>query len=464
MTFVALGLGLALAACGNTPSAPASTPAQTPAPGASVPGNGGDLAQVPDPERARSAGQLAPLVEVKPENAIPGQYIVVLSEGSLGSDLSAQSAGGLIQALGLNPQGITMQHIYGQALQGFAAQLSAENLHTLRADPRVKYVEQDQVMRANATQSGATWGLDRLDQRALPLDSSYTYNTNVSNVTSYIIDTGILTTHNDFGGRAVWGSNQTGDGRNTDCNGHGTHVAGTVGGNSYGVAKGTRLVAVKVLGCDGSGSNSGVIAGINWAASNRSGPAVANMSLGGGASQATDDAISGAVNRGLTMVVAAGNENQDACNVSPARAPLAITVGATTRTDARSSFSNYGSCVDISAPGTDITSAWYTSNTATNTISGTSMATPHVTGGAALVLGANPSYTPAQVASALNANATTNRLSGLNGSPNRLLYTLAGTDTTPAPTPTPHPAAGSWPHLHQHGQPGQCPVRSQQQQ
>ncbi|WP_261665363.1 S8 family peptidase [Deinococcus sp. Marseille-Q6407] len=403
-------------------------------------------------------------MEVKPENAIPGQYIVVLSEGSLGSDLSAQSAGGLIQALGLNPQGITMQHIYGQALQGFAAQLSAENLHTLRADPRVKYVEQDQVMRANATQSGATWGLDRLDQRALPLDSSYTYNTNVSNVTSYIIDTGILTTHNDFGGRAVWGSNQTGDGRNTDCNGHGTHVAGTVGGNSYGVAKGTRLVAVKVLGCDGSGSNSGVIAGINWAASNRSGPAVANMSLGGGASQATDDAISGAVNRGLTMVVAAGNENQDACNVSPARAPLAITVGATTRTDARSSFSNYGSCVDISAPGTDITSAWYTSNTATNTISGTSMATPHVTGGAALVLGANPSYTPAQVASALNANATTNRLSGLNGSPNRLLYTLAGTDTTPAPTPTPHPAAGSWPHLHQHGQPGQCPVRSQQQQ
>ncbi|ADY27365.1 Aqualysin 1 (plasmid) [Deinococcus proteolyticus MRP] len=434
-TFVALGLGLLLASCGNAPSAP-STPA-APAPEA-----GQGLTQVPNPERARSAGELAPLIEVDQKNVIDGQYIVVLSEGALGSDLSAQSESSLIQAFGLQPQGVTMQYIYGQALEGFAAQLSAENLQILRADPRVKYIEQDQVMRANATQSGATWGLDRVDQRTLPLNGTYVYNTNASNVTSYIIDTGILTTHNDFGGRAVWGTNQTGDGRNTDCNGHGTHVAGTVGGSTYGVAKATRLVAVKVLGCDGSGSNSGVIAGINWAASNRSGPAVANMSLGGGASQATDDAVSGAVNRGLTMVVAAGNENQNACNVSPARAPLAITVGATTRSDARSSFSNYGSCVDINAPGSDITSAWYTGNSATNTISGTSMASPHVAGGAALVLSTNPSYTPAQVASTLNANATTGQLTGLNGSPNRLLYTLAGTGTTPTPTPTPTPAPG----------------------
>ncbi|GHF93805.1 alkaline serine protease [Deinococcus piscis] len=425
-TVVALGLGLLLASCGTAPTAPATTP------------EAGGLTSVDRPERARSAGELAPLIKVDQKNVIDGQYIVVLSQGALGSDLSAQSESSLIQALGLQPQGVTMQYIYGQALEGFAAQLSAENLQILRADPRVKYIEQDQVMRANATQNGATWGLDRVDQRALPLNSSYVYNTTASNVTSYIIDTGILTTHSDFGGRAVWGTNQTGDGRNTDCNGHGTHVAGTVGGNTYGVAKGTRLVAVKVLSCDGSGSNSGVIAGINWAASNRSGPAVANMSLGGGASQATDDAVSGAVNRGLTMVVAAGNENQNACNVSPARAPLAITVGSTTRSDARSSFSNYGSCVDINAPGSDITSAWHTGNTATNTISGTSMASPHVAGGAALVLATNPSYTPAQVNSALNASATTGQLTGLNGSPNRLLYTLAGS-STPTPTPTPTP-------------------------
>ncbi|GAA5511986.1 aqualysin-1 [Deinococcus carri] len=415
-----LGLTLLLAACGQQ------------APTASAPSAGGE-----NQTAQRGTRTEAPLLGTGNANAIPGQYIVVFSDGAASTNLGAQDAGALVRSLGLDPQGVTIQHIYGQALHGFAAKLSAQNLSTLRADKRVKYIEQDQVMQATATQSGATWGLDRLDQRDLPLNSSYNYSTTASGVTAYIIDTGIRTTHSDLGGRAVWGTNQTGDGQNTDCNGHGSHVSGTVGGGTYGVAKGVKLVAVKVLGCDGSGSNSGVIAGINWAASNRSGPAVANMSLGGGASQATDDAVNGAVSKGLVMVVAAGNDNVDACTSSPARAASAITVGATDRNDVRSTFSNYGSCVDIFAPGTNITSIWNTSDTATNTISGTSMATPHTAGAAALVLAANPSYTPSQVASALINNASTGKISSVGtGSPNRLLYTGAGS-TTPTPTPTP---------------------------
>ncbi|MBZ9712479.1 S8 family peptidase [Deinococcus multiflagellatus] len=404
-----LALTMLLAACGSQTSTP----------------------QASETARTRT---LAPLLGTSNPEAIPGQYIVVFSDGAP-SNLTAQSASGLIQSLKLDPQGVSIQHIYGAALNGFAAKLSAQNLQALRQDPRVKYIEQDGVMRATATQTGATWGLDRIDQRNLPLDGNYVYNTTASNVTAYIIDTGIRTTHAEFGGRAVWGTNQSGDGNNTDCNGHGTHVAGTVGGSTYGVAKGVKLVAVKVLNCQGSGSNSGVIAGINWAANNRTGPAVANMSLGGGASQATDDAVTGAVNKGLVMAVAAGNENQDACNVSPARAAAAITVGSTTNTDARSSFSNYGTCVDIFAPGSNITSSWNTGDTATNTISGTSMATPHVAGGAALILANNPGYTPAQVASAMVNNATTGKVTGAGtGSPNRLLFTGSG-GTTPTPTP-----------------------------
>ncbi|SMB93592.1 S8 family peptidase [Deinococcus hopiensis] len=416
LAFGTLALTLFLASCGQ--QAPSAT---TPAEQASAP--------------VRSNARTAPLLGTENPEAIPGQYIVVFSDGAAPANLSAQDAGGLITALGLDPQGVTVQHVYTQALSGFAAKLSAQNLQTLRSDKRVKYIEQDGRMHTLATQSGATWGLDRIDQRDLPLNSTYNYSTTASNVTAYIIDTGIRTTHGEFGGRAVWGTNQTGDGQNTDCNGHGTHVSGTVGGSTYGVAKGVKLVAVKVLGCDGSGTNSGVIAGINWAASNRSGPAVANMSLGGTASQATDDAVTGAVNKGLVMAVAAGNDNKDACTSSPARAAAAITVGATDRNDVRSTFSNYGTCVDIFAPGTNITSSWNTGDTATNTISGTSMATPHTAGGAALVLAANPSYTPSQVASALINNASTGKISSVGtGSPNRLLFTGSGS-TTPTPTP-----------------------------
>nr|WP_318010905.1 S8 family peptidase [Deinococcus multiflagellatus] len=390
-------LTLLLAACGTSTTTPQAT----------------------DP--TASAG--APVLGMGNPEAIPGQYIVVFKDGAA-SDLTAQDASGLIQSLNLDPQGVSVQHVYGAALSGFAAKLNPENLQKLQADPRVKYIEQDGVMHATATQTGATWGLDRIDQRNLPLNGTYVYNATASGVRAYIIDTGINTAHTNFGGRAIWGTNTTGDGNNSDCQGHGTHVAGTVGSATYGVAKGVTLVAVKVLNCQGSGSNSGVIAGVNWAVTNKgSAAAVANMSLGGGFSQAVNDAVNNAASRNLVMVVAAGNENQNACNVSPASAANAITVGSTTNTDARSSFSNYGTCVDIFAPGSNITSTWIGSTSATNTISGTSMATPHVTGAAALKLAAGNSSTSA-VTSALVSSATTGKVTGAGtGSPNRLLYT-----------------------------------------
>ncbi|MVN87073.1 S8 family serine peptidase [Deinococcus sp. HMF7620] len=393
----ALALSLLLAACGTS----------------TVP-------HAPDTAAAPSAG--APLLGTSNPEAIPGQYIVVLQDDA--ANLTVQDAGGLISSLNLDPQGVTVQHLYTQTIQGFAAKLSAQNLATLQADPRVKYIEQDGLMHMTATQTGATWGLDRIDQRNLPLNGSYVYDATGSGLRAYIIDTGIRTTHTNFGGRAIWGTNTTGDGNNSDCQGHGTHVAGTVGSSTYGVAKGVTLVAVKVLNCQGSGSNSGVIAGVNWAVSNKgSATAVANMSLGGGFSQAVNDAVNSAASRNLVMVVAAGNENQNACNVSPASAANAITVGSTTRTDARSSFSNYGSCVDIFAPGSDITSTWNTSNTATNTISGTSMASPHVAGAAVLelALGANST---SSVTNAIISSSTPNKVTNAGaGSPNRLLYT-----------------------------------------
>ncbi|MFC6663413.1 S8 family peptidase [Deinococcus multiflagellatus] len=250
------------------------------------------------------------------------------------------------------------------------------------------------------------------------------YNSTASGVRAYIIDTGIRTSHTQFGGRAVWGTNTTGDGNNTDCQGHGTHVAGTVGSATYGVAKGVTLIAVKVLNCQGSGSYSGIIAGINWSLNNKgSAPAVANMSLGGGFSQSVNSAVNNASAQNLVMVVAAGNSNANACNYSPASAASAITVGSTTNTDARSSFSNYGSCVDLFAPGSGITSAWNSSDTATNTISGTSMASPHVAGAVALRI-ASGLGTTGSVTNAILSSATTGKVTNPGaGSPNRLLYT-----------------------------------------
>ena len=278
-------------------------------------------------------------------------------------------------------------------------------------------------MRASATQPNATWGLDRIDQTALPLNSAYTYTRTGAGVNAYIIDTGIRATHTDFGGRVSGGYTAVTDGRGTDdCYGHGTHVAGTVGSATYGVAKSVHLVPVRVLGCDGSGTTSAVIAGIDWVTAHRVQPAVANMSLGGGNSTALDDAVKRSIAAGVSYAVAAGNSSWPACLSSPADVPAAITVGATQKNDQTASFSNWGSCIDLFAPGVNITSDWNTSDTATNTISGTSMATPHVTGVAALYLEGHPTATPAQVSAALVNGATTNALSWvLWGSPNKLL-------------------------------------------
>jgi serine protease len=270
--------------------------------------------------------------------------------------------------------------------------------------------------------------LDRIDQPDLPLDSFYEYNFDGTGVDAYIVDTGIRASHSQFGGRVSGGFDAIGDGQGTnDCNGHGTHVAGTVGSSTYGVAKNVNLIPVRVLSCSGSGSNAGVIDGVNFVAANASGPSVANMSLGGGNSTALDNAVLGAISQGVTFVVAAGNSNANACTGSPNRVGPALTIGSTTSSDARSSFSNFGSCVDMFAPGSSITSAWYTSNTATNTISGTSMAAPHVAGVAALYLDEVPSATPAQVEVALESAAVSGRLSSIgSGSPNLLLQSLLG--------------------------------------
>src|SRR5438552_7309930 len=371
---------------------------------------------------------------VKAKNKIPSQYIVVLEDRYADVD-------GIADDLSVKHNG-KLKHLYKAALKGFSAELSDADAAALANDPRVKYVEEDSVVTIDTTQTGATWGLDRIDQRNLPLDGNYTYNTTASNVHAYIVDTGILTSHSQFGGRASVGVDEVGDGQNgIDCAGHGTHVAGTVGGSTYGVAKGVSLVAVRVLNCSGSGTNSGVIAGVNWVASNAIKPATANMSLGGGASQALDDAVTAAVNAGVVFCVAAGNGDAngnplDACTTSPARAAAAITVSATDSTDHKASWANYGTCVDIFGPGVNITSSWFSSTTATNTISGTSMATPHVCGASALYLAGNPTATPAAVASALTSNATAGVVIGPGtGSPNRLLYTgFIGGGGTPAPT------------------------------
>ncbi len=325
---------------------------------------------------------------------------------------------------------------YTHALQGFSVTLPTAALPALRLLPGVASVQADRIVRASTTQaSPPSYGLDRIDQRALPLSSSYSYSQAGAGVTAYVIDTGILYGHTDFGGRAVPGFDAvTTGGGAVDCNGHGTHVSGTIGGATYGVAKGVKLVGVRVLGCDGSGSTSGVVAGIDWVTGNHQAgaPAVANMSLGGGADAALDAAVNRAISDGVTFGVAAGNDGgsltdllgqSNACNYSPARVPAALTVAATDATDSRASYSNRGTCVDLWAPGTGIKSDWYSSTTATNTISGTSMATPHVVGVAALYLSGHPTASPAAVATALTSNATAGVVKNAgSGTPNRLLF------------------------------------------
>lgn len=389
------------------------------------------------------------------DKAIDDQYIVILKSDYIDEEIavtesvsiSSMSASSLkamrkqkilsiTEDISGNYNANVRQH-FTSAVQGFTATMDEAEMKDLMLDERVDYIEQDQIVTTTATQSNATWGLDRIDQDDLPLDSQYTYDLDGSGVTAYIIDTGILASHSNFGGRVTSGYDAIGDGNGTnDCNGHGTHVAGTVGSTTYGVAKDVELVAVRVLGCTGSGTNSGVIAGVDWVAANASGPSVANMSLGGSNSTALDNAVNSAINAGITFVVAAGNDNSDACSGSPNKVPAALTIASSTSTDARSSFSNYGSCIDMFAPGSSITSTW--SNGGTNTISGTSMAAPHVAGAAALYLQSNPNASPAQVEAALESAAATNKISSVSGSPNLLLQTTFGT-TTPTPTPTPTP-------------------------
>jgi subtilisin family serine protease len=373
------------------------------------------------------------------------RYIVVFDKGS--SRASVRTAKDQARE-----RGAQVHHTYTNALDGFAATLSNAALDQLRRNKHVSFIEADRPVSVSDTQSPATWGIDRIDQRNRPLNNSYTYQRSGAGVKAYIIDTGMRRTHSEFSGRATSGYSAINDGRGTDdCNGHGTHVAGTVGGETYGVAQDVSLVAVRVLDCQGNGTDSGVIAGIDWVTGNHTAgtPAVANMSLGGGASSALDTAVSNSIADGVTYALAAGNDyGANACNSSPSRVAAGLTVGSTTSTDARSDFSNIGSCLDLFAPGSNITSSWIGSDTATNTISGTSMATPHVTGAAAVYLQGNPGASPATVGSAIVSSATTGVVSNPGtGSPNRLLYSDPG-GTTPPPTPTgcsslPETATGS---------------------
>ncbi|MGW0431975.1 S8 family serine peptidase [Micromonospora sp. NPDC003197] len=353
--------------------------------------------------------------------AVADSYIVVLKNDMVTSSDVTGSANTLASRYGG-----TVARTYQHALRGFEAKMTAEEARQLAAEPSVKYVQQNHTVSISGTQNPTpSWGLDRIDQRNLPLNSTYTYPNTGSGVRAYIIDTGIRFSHSDFGGRAVTGFDAIDGGSADDGNGHGTHVAGTVGGNAYGVAKTATLVGVRVLDNSGSGTYAQVIAGIDWVTGDHDPgeAAVANMSLGGGFDQATNDAVTASIADGVTYALAGGNESTDACTRSPASTPNAITVGATDSADAKASYSNIGTCLDIFAPGSSITSAWYTSDTATNTISGTSMASPHVAGAAALVLAASPSYTPQQVRDKLVNDATNGVVTSPGtGSPNKLLY------------------------------------------
>ena len=363
-------------------------------------------------EPAEAAVLAAPGAQV-----VPDSYVVVLKSGK-----PARTVAGRHDA--------AVRHTYAKVFNGFAATMSARQARQMAADPDVAFVQPDIVHRISDTQlNPPSYGLDRIDQRNRPLNAAYTYNTSASNVHAYVVDTGIRTAHQDFGGRATSGFDAVDGGAADDCNGHGTHVAGTVGGSAHGVAKGVRLVGVRVLDCQGSGTTAQVVAGIEWVTANAVKPAVANMSLGGGADTALDNAVRASVASGVTYSIAAGNGflglfALDACTQSPARVTQAITVSATDRIHRKPSWANRGTSVDDSAPGNGFTSAWYTNDTATNTISGTSMSAPHVAGAAALYLAGHPTETPAQVQEAIVGTATPSVVvSPGSGSPNRLLYT-----------------------------------------
>ena len=341
----------------------------------------------------------------------------------------------------LKSQGIGVGRSFSHALRGAVVTATPAQAAELSRSAGVASVEVDAPVTVSATEQPAPWGLDRVDQHALPLSGSYSWTAAGAGVSAYVVDTGVLASHVEFGGRVAAGWTAVADGRGSgDCNGHGTHVAGTVAGTTYGVAKAATIVPVRVLDCSGSGFNSDVVAGLDWIAANHAAgaPAVVNLSLGGAASAAVDSALQGVINDGVTAVVAAGNSAADACGSSPARLPAAVTVAASDSADRKASFSNFGSCVDLYAPGVGITSAYYTSTTATASMSGTSMAAPHTAGAAALLLSQNPALTPAQVASSLTSNATAGVIMGSGtGTPNRLLYAAAtALASEPAPTVT----------------------------
>jgi subtilisin family serine protease len=368
------------------------------------------------PTTAEAATPNDHLVEVSRATgkAIPGQYIVTLKPGT--------SAGSLARIAG-----VRTRHTYDAVIDGFAAELNAGQLNALRRNPAVLRIEEDQhvraarTMRATATQNNATWGLDRIDQRNLPLSTTYGYNTTASNVTAYIIDTGIDPSHPDFGNRAAIAYDATLEGTGLDCNGHGTHVAGTIGGTIYGVAKGVKLRGVRVLNCVGIGTNADVIEGMDWVRTHAVKPAVANMSLGGGFSATVNSAAASLNNSGVFLAVAAGNEEEDACKTSPASASGVMTVAASDKTDTAASFTNYGSCVETYAPGVSITSAWLLGTT--NTISGTSMASPHVAGVGALYKGVKGDAASSTVNNWITDNATSGVIKNNRaGTPNRLLH------------------------------------------
>lgn len=380
--------------------------------------------------------EVVPLFGIEEANAIPDQYIVVYKDDniirSMSDELDSSSVMGT-DVTAVESLGGTIEQTYTSAFTGFAAKLSPSALKQLRKNPLIDYIKQDQIVsinddiEINTIQNNATWGIDRIDQIS-GLDGNYTYYLNGTGVHAYVIDTGILASHPEFGGRAVMDFDAV-DGTMSDCNGHGTHVAGTIGGSTYGVAKNVTLHGVRVLNCSGKGSESQTLAGIDWVMQNHQSPAVVNMSLGGSYSDLENTAVAAAIASGITFVVAAGNSTDDACYYSPASAPSAITVGATDLTDSPAHYSNYGSCLDIFAPGSNITSAWYTGGY--NTINGTSMASPHVAGAVALLLQANPGASPANITSTLLGNAVVGKLNNMAyGSPNKMLY------TKPLPNPT----------------------------
>ena len=402
------------------------------------------VAQLTGPLAAVPSGPAPVISRAGGGRAIEGAYIVVFRQSVGESDVDRVVSDVRIH------HAVVAERSFKHALHGFSGHLSSAQLVALQNDPRVEYIEQDQIAHAIATQANPpSWGLDRSDQVSLPLSNSYTYNQTGAGVDAYMIDTGIRFTHSDLGGRAVTGVDEiTIGGTAADGNGHGTHTAGTTGGNAYGMAKGVRLIAVRVLDNSGSGSYSQVIAGIDWVtADHTTRPAVANMSLGGPISTALDAAVRNSIADGVVYVVSAGNSSADASTQSPADVAEAITVGATDVNDGWASFSNFGAGVDILAPGVNITSAWNTSDTATNTISGTSMAAPHVTGAAALYLEAHPGSTPAQVQAGLIAAASLNKIAGVpGGTANRLLYALIAGGPPPPPPAAPTliaPADGS---------------------